>query len=264
MNILIGADPELFVKRAGEFISGFNLIPGTKDKPHRVENGAVQVDGMALEFNIDPAATEDDFLNNINSVVAQMAQMVPDCELEAVPVVEFGADYIKAQPHEAQELGCDPDFNAYHGGANHPPDVDMPIRTGAGHVHIGWGEDFDVKDYDHLSSCHNVIQQLDVALGLPSLFMDRCDERRKMYGKAGAFRPKPYGCEYRVLSNFWTKNPDTIRWVFSQTKKALDDLANGNFYGDAFVEEIINSNNRREAQHYLYRQGLWEDDYYEM
>ena len=58
MNILIGADPELFVMKNGKFHSADDLIPGSKDEPYPVENGAVKVDGMALEFNIRPALDE--------------------------------------------------------------------------------------------------------------------------------------------------------------------------------------------------------------
>jgi hypothetical protein len=64
--ILIGADPELFVfTRSGKPVSAHDLIPGTKYEPHEVGNGAVQVDGVAAEFNIDPAANEDEFFFNI-------------------------------------------------------------------------------------------------------------------------------------------------------------------------------------------------------
>ncbi len=39
---------------------------------------------------------------------------------------------------------------------------------------------------------------------------DKDTERRGMYGKAGAFRPKPYGVEYRTLSNAWLSNDERI------------------------------------------------------
>ena len=59
MNILIGADPELFVKKDGVVVSGHDLIQGTKADPFPVQDGAVQVDGMALEFNIEHHIGDD-------------------------------------------------------------------------------------------------------------------------------------------------------------------------------------------------------------
>ena len=77
VKITIGADPEIFVtNKDGRFRSAHGLVPGTKTEPFRVNNGAVQVDGMALEFNIDPVETEDDFVTNITSVMQQMQEMV--------------------------------------------------------------------------------------------------------------------------------------------------------------------------------------------
>jgi hypothetical protein len=52
MQVSVGADPEVFVRNAeGEPVPACGLIPGTKAEPHRVDSGAVQVDGLALEFN---------------------------------------------------------------------------------------------------------------------------------------------------------------------------------------------------------------------
>ena len=59
-KILVGCDPEVFVAQGGVFKSAYNLIKGDKKNPQKIRSGAVQVDGMALEFNIDPAATENE------------------------------------------------------------------------------------------------------------------------------------------------------------------------------------------------------------
>jgi hypothetical protein len=45
--------------------------------------------------------------------------------------------------------------------------------------------------------------------------------RRELYGKAGAFRPKPYGVEYRVLSNRWLNSEALIRWVYNQSQLGM-------------------------------------------
>lgn len=250
MQIMIGADPELFMKQNLEFVSAHGMVPGSKSEPFPVDNGAVQVDGMALEFNINPAKEEEEFVFNISSVMQQLKGMLPTFEIVAEPVAHFGFECIKAQPLEAVILGCDPDFNAWLGGEENPtPDGDKPFRTGAGHIHIGWTDNEDIHDLMHVEACMSIVRQLDFYLGLPSLLFDGDPTRREMYGAAGCFRPKPYGVEYRVLSNRWLSTEELQRWVYSNTMKAIDSLQNGNnlaeIYGD--IQEVINTSDVQAA-----------------
>lgn len=242
MEILVGADPEMFAFVNGVAVSAYGLIPGTKDAPFRVDGGAVQVDGMALEFNIDPAKNEQEFINNLNRVMHTMKLMVPEHTVLAVPVAEFGAEYIAAQPREATQLGCNPDFDAWaDGGVNDPPNCEMPFRTGAGHVHIGWTQDANMYGSKHMEKCIDVIKQLDFFLGLPSLFYDKGVKRRTMYGKPGCFRPKSYGAEYRVLSNQWLESDALMAWVFRNTKAAMDRIEAGDLVFKKVSEKILNN-----------------------
>ena len=254
MNLLIGADPEVFLKRGEDFYSGYGVIPGTKVNPFPVNKGAVQVDGMALEFNINPAASDEEFLININTVLDELKKMVPTgFDVTVSPVAMFSPEHMDEQPEEAKVLGCDPDFNAYTMTANPRPDQHPVMRTAAGHVHIGWTEDADVNDKAHFLSCCMLSKQLDAFLGVPSVLLDPDVERKKMYGRAGAFRPKSYGTEYRVLSNFWLKSPKLIKWVFNNTKLAVDKLMVGELMFEAdeeYLKEIINRNNKIEAEHF--------------
>ena len=228
LDILIGCDPEVFMMDGEKFVSAHGAVPGDKADPFKVNKGAVQVDGMALEFNIDPASNADEFADNIQCVMETLRSMVPNYQLAAVPVAEFGFEHIKAQPPEALVLGCDPDFNAWENGAVNPkPNGEVDFRTGAGHVHIGWTSGMDISDKGHLEACIMLTKQLDFYLGLSSLLWDKDTKRRTMYGAPGAFRPKPYGVEYRVLSNAWLQSPSLMKWVFNATKKAVDDLFNG-------------------------------------
>ena len=111
-NILIGCDPELFVVDAKKDTprSAFGLVPGTKASPFKVPKGAIQVDGMALEFNIDPAKTEDEFVENIQTVLQTLREKVPSkYKFLIEPSVNFNGNHMKAQPEEAKELGCECD-----------------------------------------------------------------------------------------------------------------------------------------------------------
>jgi len=240
MTILLGCDPEVFMKKDGQFVSAHNMVKGTKKRPFKVDKGAVQVDGLALEFNIDPAASENEFCINIQTVFAALRDMVPEHELSISPVAHFEEAYFKAQPEEALELGCDPDYDAYTGEPNVKPSTDKPMRTAAGHVHIGWGE--GLSGDGHFEMCRDVIKQMDFYLGLPSLVYDDSSERRQLYGAAGAFRTKPYGCEYRTLSNKWLDNEQLIKWVWRAAQQGWEDWLNGKRpYEDMDVRSIINS-----------------------
>jgi hypothetical protein len=247
MQILVGADPELFVRNPNnmQFVSGHGLVPGTKLEPFKVDRGAVQVDGMALEFNIDPAATANEFFMNINTVRDRLQRMVPGYELVADPVAEFGDEYMRTQPPEALELGCEPDYCAWTGKANERPDGNVSFRSGAGHIHIGWTDGADTRSVNHLADCVAMAKQMDYYLGIYSLLWDGDNRRRSLYGKAGAFRPKPYGVEYRTLSNAWLRDPRMIRWVYHATVRGAEDLAAGKSavdkHGD-LAREVIDTN----------------------
>lgn len=246
-KFLVGCDPEVFVKKNGTFKSAFGLIAGDKKNPQPVRNGAVQVDGMALEFNTAPASTEDEFAFYVQDVYEQMKLMVPDYEVVATPVAHFTPEYMATQPLAALELGCDPDYNAWNGQVNQKPNGQRPMRTASGHVHIGWTS--NEEGAGHEFKCQMAAQQMDFFLGLPSIFYDSDKERREMYGKAGCLRYKPYGVEYRTLSNAWLKSETLIRWVFRNAQKGMEAIINGNFlpekYGD--IQAIINESDKKEA-----------------
>lgn len=264
-TILCGCDPEIFMFKDGKPVSAHGAVQGDKKNPQPVPFGAVQVDGMALEFNINPASTSKEFVTNIQQVMKALAEMVPGYELKAIPVAEFGAEYMANQPMEAKELGCEPDFNAYTDGAVNPrPDGEVTFRTGAGHVHIGWDKDIDIQDPVHLEACIMAVKQMDVFLGLPSLIFDNTAEsvkRRKLYGKAGAFRPKSYGVEYRTLSNTWLSSPELMAYVCEQTQEGIQRLLDGKaVYQGTYADDIINNRKGadqiRHAAYYMEKHGI--------
>lgn len=229
-QISVGCDPELFLKdvKTGQFVSAYGLLPGTKKEPYPVKYGAVQIDGMATEFNIDPATSVTQFDRNISSVIEQMKTMLPPTvELTPAPTAVFDAAYFKAQPDKAKEMGCDPDLNAYTGKENKRPETTQPMRTAGGHVHVGFTADKDITDPDHVADCIEVVKQLDYYLGVPSLLWDDDHQRRSMYGAPGAFRIKSYGVEYRSLSCMWAYDATLRAYIFNATVGAVQDLYSG-------------------------------------
>lgn len=248
VDILVGADPELFAfdKKLGQYVSVHNLLEGDKKNPLPVKDGAVQVDGTAAEFNITAAASEEQFLNRIAVVHQQIESIIqkrnPNIVLVSQPWVEYPMDYWKTIPEFNKVLGCDPDYNAYTGQANPRPDPDKigrpSLRTGSGHVHIGWRKPDDNMNPVHLEDCKTVVKALDKFL-LPAIekHFDNDKVRRELYGKPGAFRPKPYGVEYRVLSNAWVGNEEAARLVYRTVKLVTGTLQNWNYHLDGGIDQ---------------------------
>lgn len=253
MDILIGADPEVFVlnRASGTFINADGMVKGTKQDPYPVLQGAVQVDGMALEFNIDPASTMEEFESNILTVRQQLHGMigVGEFDLVANPSVMFSDEVMQCASSFSRQLGCEPDWNAWTFGYNPKPDDSSNMRTGAGHVHIGWTEGQNPEGFDHMDVCFELTQQLDCGLGTQSVLWDDDTDRRSMYGSAGAFRPKSYGSEYRVLSNAWLQSEELIRHVYRVAVHCTNDFFAGNIYKEVISNpiSIINSSLKAEA-----------------
>lgn len=249
MQITVGCDPEIFLvnPNSGSPKSAHGLIPGNKQNPFKVPLGAVQVDGTALEFNIDPALSANEFVFNINTVLKSLGTMVldkaPGFVFSDYPVAMYDTTDWLDIPEMSKAIGCDPDFDAWTHCVNVAPDGTGQMRTAAGHVHIGWTKDKDINDQEHFCDAMAVARQLDYYIGMPSLIWDKDNRRRKMYGRAGACRVKSYGVEYRVPSNAWLKSEKLQRFVFDHAVKAVVDLNEGksaeSMYRD-HAQDVIN------------------------
>lgn len=228
-GLTFGCDPELFVLDSdGNAVCADGLIPGTKMEPYKVDGGAVQVDGMAAEFNIDPVTNYEDFNRNVNKVMGQLKKMLPKgYTLAAVPSMQFSEKVWEEAPPHAKMLGCTPDYNAWDGTVNPPPDGDIipRTRTASGHLHIGWTENADLSDEQYIEACRSLVKQLDWYLGAWSVDVDKDNIRRNLYGKSGAMRFKPYGVEYRVLSNFWLTSGQRKLQMWNRLQVAVWDMA---------------------------------------
>lgn len=254
MQVLIGSDPEVALvdNTTGKYISADGLMPGTKKEPFKVARGAIQVDGMAAEFNTNPASSAGEFIFNHLSVLRSLRDTIKernpglDFSFAFTPVADFGSEYINSQSYEARQLGCTPDFNAYTGAPNPTPDADMPFRTFSGHIHLGWTKDQDIDDPEHIEACRMMVKQLDImgALLIPSEGEDG-KRRRELYGKAGAFRPKSYGVEYRTPSNTWLNDTGVMNKVYNNAHSAFTDLLAGARYYEMShyknIDAVINN-----------------------
>lgn len=222
MKFTIGADPELFLRNSsGKLISSIGLIGGTKDEPKKIsEDGhAIQEDNVSVEFNIPPCESAIAFVDNLNFVLNHLDKRAAELGLTFatnVAAASFPEDQLNCP--QAFVFGCEPDYNAWTRRVNpRPHSDDYTLRSCGGHVHVG----------TNLNKVA-VIRAMDLFLGVPSIFLDPDTKRRELYGKAGAYRPKSYGAEYRTLSNFWIWTDSMKKWVYDQTKRALEFVEEGN------------------------------------
>jgi hypothetical protein len=229
LRFLVGCDPEVFlINGQGEFIAAGEVgIPGTKRKPYPLEKGACQVDGLALEFNIDPAETPEEFDKNISTVLKQLDEIVEDkggksLRITFAPYAEFDPIYFALLDYKSKQLGCDPDYD--HHGNMKTPDAELtikPIRTAGGHVHLGFTEDEDPMEPKHFLKCVNLSQaSLKRRFFTPRTPMEKA--RCEHYAVSGSFRPKHYGMEFRTPSNLWVSRPRDRKEIFSITKKLAE------------------------------------------
>lgn len=230
MYITKGADPELFLKdiATGQFISSIGLIGGSKDLPMPIGEGcAVQEDNVAVEFNIPPCSTAADFIKSIQYNLTYLRERAESMGLELCiqPSAIFGDDQLNTPA--AQEFGCEPDFNAWKDGEQNPrPKAPNPnLRSAGGHVHVAVPDGLNIL---------TVVKAMDLFVGCQMLEFDHDEDRRLLYGKAGAFRKKSYGVEYRTASNMWITSDERIQWVWDQTERAVAFVQNG---GDFTTEQ---------------------------
>jgi hypothetical protein len=233
-NVTRGADPELFLRtQDNRPITSIGLIGGSKKKPRLIGNGfALQEDNVAVEFNIPPCRDKNSFVSSLNFTLEYLRQeLAPKhLSLEIVPTMEFSKEQL-AHP-QAQELGCEPDYNAWTGAMNPRPIAPETLRSAGGHLHLGFDEGTDEVRQVRVIKVH------DLFCGTASLIHDHDSKRRAIYGKAGACRFKPYGVEYRTLSNFWIKSTELMEWIYSQSEKAIEYLNSGQVIDEEDFQKI--------------------------
>jgi hypothetical protein len=240
-NVQRGADPELFLlDRYGAAVSSIGRVGGSKHFPRPFAEGfAVQEDNVAVEFNIPASSSKEDFINNIQFALSYLEQEMAQQELSLaiVPTLEFDEESL-SHPH-AREMGCDPDYNVWTGRENPRPKAPPSLRSAGGHLHLSW-DDPSQQEAEKIIIAH------DLFCSCPSIKIDTNTLRRSIYGKAGAFRYKPYGVEYRTPSNFWIQSKELVDWMFTQSEKAISWLNAGLFLDKedfTKVQECINNSN---------------------
>ena len=254
VNPVFGSDPELFVwsDEMETIVPVLGLLGGTKKNPKPLESPGffVQEDNVLAEFNIPPADSKEKFIAAIHNGIAMVADAMPR---GFVPVVKTSHRFypFALEDPRAKEFGCDPDFNAWRDEEvpNEAPDTsgDETLRVAGGHLSTGYND--PNKETNKL-----LVRLYDAYLGVPSVVLDSDTDRRKLYGKAGSYRNKNFGVEYRTLSSFWIGSPELTGWVWDRAMQAIEHLNRGDFSAldyEAFIIDTINTGNVSNAKKFI-------------
>lgn len=104
-------------------------------------------------------------------------------------------------PETERRFGCNPTKTPYS-KVRVPKGTRTRFRSCGGHIHLGNSRLAKLEE----SEQYKLVQLLDIICGNTCVLIDRDHaniKRRKLYGRAGEYRMKSYGIEYRVPSNFW-------------------------------------------------------------
>lgn len=235
----IGADPEYFGRNDKREVSVIGKVGGTKEEPLATTNGWVQEDNVAAEINIYPANNADEFVAHIKHATEDLAKILSKSKLLISDKCFAVFKKHELKHPNALRSGCDPDFNAWQRGKmNEAPNYSgLMSRSCGGHIHVGF-------QFENSLQMMEFVRLLDLYLALPAVMVE--DARRKeLYGKAGCFRQKTYGVEYRTLSNFWCFKEEWIRRVYLGVELAFKSLGTLDITEE--VERIVNENDKDSA-----------------
>lgn len=247
----LGADPEVFlVDQQGQPFSAEGLFGGTKEAPRPMtglpEGFFIQEDNVAAEFNIPATSNPDEWARRLQKGLSYIRKGAKKHKLMPMlsPALDFPIHMVMT-PH-AQMLGCDPDFNAWTCEINPRPKAPVKMRTAAAHIHVSWEKPDEEQRWE-------LVRALDLFLGVPSILVTEPNDRRKLYGRAGACRLKPYGVEYRVLDNFYMKSIPLSTEVATRVYTTADAITRSDLlrveiakHGDR-IQNAINNHDKAEA-----------------
>ncbi len=258
-EIILGTDTEVFLinTKTGVITSAEGIIGGSKEKPLALpslgDGFAIQEDNVMAEFNVPPTSNIEEFKDNIKKILHHINTNYTNLRALIKPSANF--NIIDLMTPQAQKFGCDPDYNAYLVEQNQPPDPIMfpETRFAGGHIHIcltnHLGIDYlsytpdnplETINGNQLQLITNLVKFMDFFVGLPACVLDTDIQRKSIYGTPGRFRVKPYGLEYRSLSNFWIEDDYLMDLVLTNTKKAVEHALNHDtvVFDDRFFDEV--------------------------
>ena len=240
-NVLVGSDPEFFIKKDGDFFPSFNVIQGTKSDPTDIGSGyQILKDNVLLEGNIPPASTKKEFIHNMKYLKSYFINMLSENDMSLV-CADSGVFQSKFLRHpDATEFGCSPYMNCWDMNEHRADDMsDMNHRVAGFHIHIGYDTYLDKTFLNQI-----IAKAFDYFLVYPSRLKHNDEIRSVYYGGYGNYRDKEYGLECRSLGGKFTEDK-YLGKVYDNVMKMIKFINSTDG-----IEKIINLGNSFSEAHY--------------
>ena len=256
-NLNMGCDPEFFFTRGGKVIGSEKVLPEDGLKSADYWGGKFIRDGVQAELNPTPSTCRAAVGNAIRACFKDLHTKIlkdkADISADFSQCIEVSKEEMDSLSEKSKIFGCAPSTNIYNEGKCKTSVIAVDPkkyfgRSAGGHIHLGtynwYGYNDDKTAKDALKGADIMVPVLDIVVGNTCVLIDRAEsnkERRKVYGKAGEFRLKTYGIEYRTLSNFWLRSHQLTSFVFGLSRLAyhlVTQSAPGNDYVKALFDAV--------------------------
>lgn len=253
-HLVIGSDPEVFVVDSkGELIPAFEFLPSAAKARRNTDAygnniPAIYWDGYQAEFAPGNHQCQEGHWSKcyaaMGRILEEACKKFPGASISPASVAHVSYERLEKDAEEHVAFGCSPSLNAYGEDPVVPPEPRLyPIRTAGGHIHLNLPTGtISTKD-----GKAEFVRRLDAVLGVLSvgLFQKFDDPRRRaIYGRAGEYRDKTYGVEYRVLSNAWASSalPQHIVFELARRVMGMPDSVIGMYkFNEQEVRDCINN-----------------------
>lgn len=224
MTITVGADPEFWLysyeASTSPVIPSIGRVKGTKENPFNLGDGYfTHEDNVAIELGV-PVSNG----SSLGHIVQEGKKRIMDeffnsnYDLYIKPVAKFTTEQLDNT--QARSFGCEPDYDAYTNGKMRtvPSEILKGLRRYAGgHIHIGGN--FNCPPFVSALFADIFISVCGQSMWPNPRTNNAAWARGEYYGRAGTFRPKPYGIEYRTPSNWWCANSKKGNYIGNQALK---------------------------------------------